>query len=109
MAFYRVTIWDNDGKVSQGIRELDNTNIDYATNYFRGLAMKAGLQVYDIEAAMLSNKCTAVRVYMDEKAKKRRTKFSPPKGDPFAPVNTGRRKDQYDKPGPALIDRKNPT
>lgn len=102
MAFYRVTIWDNHGKISQGIRELDNTNIDYATNYFRGLAQKAGLQVYDIEAAMLSNKCTAVRHYLEEKQKIKDKKKWPA---PSEPVIHGRRKDQYGGTGPTLGER----
>jgi hypothetical protein len=74
MAFYRVTIWSADGKVSQGIKELDNNNIDYATNYFKGLASVTGVDVVDIEAAMLSNKSTAVREFIENREKKRQNK-----------------------------------
>jgi hypothetical protein len=71
VAFYRVTIWTIAGKVLQGIRELENSNIDYATNFFRGQAVKSLGQLADIEVAMLSNKCTAVWEFIEEREKRK--------------------------------------
>lgn len=103
MAFYRVTIWQRDGKVNQGIRELDNTNIDYATNYFRGLALKAGIDIIDIEAAMLSNKSTAVKDFIEAREKRRKQAKERPSSPP---VIHGRRKDDYSGPKVPLGERK---
>ena len=102
MAFYRVTVWRRNGKVYQGIRELDNANVDYATNYFRYLAQTTFNDVEDVEAALLSNKSTAVLAYI-EVAKRRRERNRWPKSSIPEPVK--RRKDYYSGDKPSLGER----
>lgn len=67
MAFYRITIWLEDGTVKTGIREYQYANIDYATDYFT-MAAKHRVGVFkDIEVAMLSEQSTAVKAYLNGK------------------------------------------
>jgi hypothetical protein len=67
MAFYRITIWLEDGQILQGMRELDSLNIEYATDFFRSESLKYYPGLKDIEVAMLSNQCTAVKRFIANK------------------------------------------
>ena len=55
---------------AQGIKHYDNTNIDWVTNHARMKAKEHyGDKILDIEAAMLSNHCSAVRELQEQKRK----------------------------------------
>jgi hypothetical protein len=64
MAFYRVTIWLMDGTIKQGIREYKFANVEYATEHFLLLAKHALGEFKDLEAALLSDRSTAVIQYL---------------------------------------------
>lgn len=64
MAFYRITIWMMDGTVKQGIREFKFANVEYATDHFFRLAKHTIGEFKDLEAALLSDRATAVAHYL---------------------------------------------
>jgi hypothetical protein len=54
-----------------GIRQHENSNIDYVTNVFRCKAVATdGNKFVDIEAAMLSKNSTAVKSYLADEMKR---------------------------------------
>jgi len=60
MPYYRVTIFLKHREPANGIRYYDNSIIEAVTNICRAQAIKHfGHDVIDVEAAMLSNHCTA--------------------------------------------------
>ena len=79
MPYYRITILLKSSKISQGIKYVNDSNIDAVTNIARGKAREhyGERSVLDVEAAMLSNHCTAVKLYIEKKKKARdRKKFT---------------------------------
>jgi hypothetical protein len=65
LPYYRITIWIEDKRLAQGIKHYDNSNIDWVTNHARMKAKEHyGDKILDIEAAMLSNHCSAVRSFL---------------------------------------------
>ena len=47
------------------------SNIDFATQYLTSQARHALSEIQDIEVAILSENCTAVRQYVNEEAKRK--------------------------------------
>lgn len=95
MAWYRVTIWFRAGKIAQGIRELNSVNVDYATNYFRSKAKEHYNEndLIDLEAALLSNHCTAVRNHIEEREQQRQDKKQwPDSREDEQPIDKSRKK-----------------
>lgn len=94
MAFYRITIWLEDGQILQAIRELNSSDIDYATKFFKSELSQIYGDIKDIEAAMLSTHCTAVKRFIAERElKKEARKFNqeiriPPAGTKKEPGAT---------------------
>lgn len=88
MPYYRITILLKDKTGTQGIKYYDNHSIDAVTHIIR---LKAGQHygvsnVIDVEAAMLSNHCTAVRYYQESQQQVKNTplnKFSAAPGKVF--------------------------
>ncbi|MBA3283885.1 MAG: hypothetical protein H0U27_02335 [Nitrosopumilus sp.] len=76
MPYYRITIELRDKKPAQGIRHYDNQNIDAVTNIARVKATRhyGDNNVLDVEAAMLSNHCTAVKQYQAKQQKRKENK-----------------------------------
>lgn len=71
MPFYRITILLQNGKVVHGIRQHENSYIDYVTNVFRIKAVATyGNEICDIEVAMLSKNSTAVKSYLEKESKR---------------------------------------
>lgn len=91
MPYYRITIALNDNKTTQGIRYFDNTNIDAVTNIVRVKARQhyGEQNVQDVEAAMLSNHCKAVKEHR-MKLEKKKDKYGE-----SSVTNVKRRKDNY--------------
>lgn len=59
----------------QGIRQHENSNIDYVTNVFRLKAVSSyGNKFVDIEVAMLSKNSTAVKSYLEKEMKRIKNK-----------------------------------
>ena len=73
MPYYRITILLKSSKVSQGIKYVNDSNIDAVTNIARVKAREhyGERSVLDVEAAMLSNHSTAVKRYIEKKKKAR--------------------------------------
>jgi hypothetical protein len=90
MPFYRITIFLKDDQVMQGIREHNNSNIDYVTNIYRTKASATyGNNVVDVEAAKLSKNSTAVKCYLEEKLKKleKKKEWGAITENPFSPTD----------------------
>lgn len=76
MPYYRITIFLRNNNTVRGIRSYENTNIDAVTNIARVKARQhyGDCNVIDIEAAMLSNHCTAVIDYRERQQQIRENK-----------------------------------
>jgi hypothetical protein len=102
LPFYRISILLKDDKVVQGIRQHENSNIDYVTNVFRLKAISSyGNKFVDIEAAMLSKNSPAVRTYLADKLKKIKYKKqwgNKPKEDTNAKTVNYRKINKQNKP-----------
>jgi hypothetical protein len=100
MPYYRVTVILRDKPFVQGIKHYENSNIDAVTNIVRANAKKhyGEHQVVDVEAAMLSNHATAVKVYQEKERKKTDKKKW---GETKPPEPAKKRKDLY---GPSEIN-----
>ena len=73
MPYYRITILLKSSKISQGIKYVNDSNIDAVTNIARVKARGyyGERSVLDVEAAMLSNHSTAVKLHIEKKKKAR--------------------------------------
>lgn len=73
MRYYRITIELLDKKPVQGIRHYDNPNIDAVTNIARVKANRyyGERNMLDVEAAMLSNHCKAVKKFQADQQKRK--------------------------------------
>jgi hypothetical protein len=76
MPYYRILIWlINDRLRKEGIRFIENSNIDAVQNIMRVKAREAfGSKVKDVEVQMLAKGSTAVQVYREKEEKKRLNK-----------------------------------
>ena len=69
MPYYRITIFLKHRRPSQGIKFYDNSNIDSVTTIARVKAQEyfGDRNVIEVEAAMLSNHCRAVKLYQEKR------------------------------------------
>ncbi|MGE5521625.1 MAG: hypothetical protein ACM3VS_17010, partial [Candidatus Dadabacteria bacterium] len=76
MPYYRILIWlKNDLDRKEGIRFIENSNIDAVQNMMRLKVREAfGSKVKDVEVQMLAKGSTAVQVYKEKQKKKRENK-----------------------------------
>jgi hypothetical protein len=76
MPYYRIVIWNRQKeKPVQGIRWIENQNIDAVLNIMRMKAREAyGMNLKDVEVQMLPKGCTAVLEYKEEQKKKKEAK-----------------------------------
>jgi hypothetical protein len=74
MPFYRITIFLKHRRPSQGIKFFDNPNIDAVTTIARVKAREhfGDRNVIEVEAAMLSNHCRAVKLHQEREWKFKR-------------------------------------
>ncbi len=73
MPYYRITIWvKNNRKPLQGIRQLEQYNIDVVNNMVKKMAQShiTGSNIIDIEVAMLSKNSSAVIKYLNNPKRK---------------------------------------
>ncbi len=73
MPYYRITIWvKNKRKPLQGIRQIEQYNIDVVNNMVKKMAQShiTGSNIIDIEVAMLSKNSSAVIKYLNSPKRK---------------------------------------
>jgi hypothetical protein len=84
LPFYRITIWvQNKRKPLQGIRQIDNYNIDVVFNMIKNTARDKihGTLLLDVEVAMLPKRCTAVINYLEGIHAKKGNSFTNTSGE----------------------------
>ena len=106
MPYYRITIELSDKKPAQGIRHYDNPNIDAVTNIARVKANRyyGERNVIDVEAAMLSNHCKAVKKILADQQKRKEKRLFNATPDNI-PTSPGSRKKNYTKSTLTLGER----
>lgn len=72
MLYYRITISLKNNCIIKGVRHFDNSNIGAVTTIAKTKARNhyGYDNVIDVEAAMLSSHCNAVRYYQEQEQKK---------------------------------------
>ena len=71
MPYYRIVVKLKNGNNLSGIREMDNTDIDYAWTYFHSQAVKrfSEFSVTGFEVVMLSKHSDDVKAYIKKEKK----------------------------------------